>query len=77
LVNPLLACGLPESKAANYRAKSARFDRMFAPERYAELRRDFFRIHFQYLMATDRPVDNDYFRLTAGPLPLSAGPGGG
>ena len=43
---------------------------MFEPARYAEVRRDFFRIHFQYLMATERPVDNDYFSLTAGPRPL-------
>jgi len=43
---------------------------MFKPENYAKVRRDYFRIHFQYLMSTWQPVENDYFLLTAGPRPL-------
>jgi hypothetical protein len=34
------------------------------------LRRRYFRLHFQYLCAFDRPGDYDYFRITAGPLTL-------
>lgn len=54
----------------SYRPRSARFDKMFAPADYAMLKRDPFRMHFQYLMASDVPVDNDFFTLTAGPWPL-------
>jgi hypothetical protein len=53
-----------------YRLRSARFDKMFAPADYAVLKRDPFRMHFQYLMASDVPADNDFFTLTAGPWPL-------
>ncbi len=53
-----------------YRPRSARFDKMFTPDAYAVLKRDPFRMHFQYLMASDVPVDNDFFTLTAGPWPL-------
>ena len=70
LVDPFTACGLPASARPGYRLKSARFDKMFAPADYAQLQRDAFRIHFQYLMSTRLPVDNDFFSLTAGPRPL-------
>lgn len=49
---------------------SAAFSRTLSPERLAELRRRFFRLHFQYLCAFDRPGDYDYFQITAGPLSL-------
>jgi hypothetical protein len=51
---------------------SARFAQMFTPARYEQLRRDKYRCHFQYLMATERPVDYDYFAITAGPTRLAA-----
>ena len=50
---------------------SAAFSRTLSPERWAQLRRRFFRLHFQYLCAFDRPGDYDYFRITAGPLTLA------
>jgi hypothetical protein len=34
------------------------------------LKRRFFRLHFQYICAFDRPADYDYFQITAGPLTL-------
>ncbi|MEM9349534.1 MAG: hypothetical protein AAGA47_04685, partial [Pseudomonadota bacterium] len=37
-----------------------------------ELKRRYFRLHFQYLCAFDRPKDYDYFQITAGPLTLGA-----
>jgi hypothetical protein len=70
LVNPFAACGLAGPTRSNFRIKSARFDKMFDPAEFALLRKDYFRIHFQYLMATRHQVDNDYFHLTAGPHPL-------
>ena len=50
---------------------SAAFTRTLSPERWRALRWRFFRLHFQYLCAFDRPGDYDYFRLTAGPLSLA------
>jgi len=50
---------------------SAAFTRTLSPERWRELRRRFFRLHFQYLCAFDRPGDYDYFRITAGPMTLA------
>ncbi|WP_170324837.1 hypothetical protein [Ruegeria arenilitoris] len=49
---------------------SAAFTQTLSPERWQELRWRFFRLHFQYLCAFDRPKDYDYFRITAGPLTL-------
>lgn len=49
---------------------SAAFTQTLSPERWAELRWRFFRLHFQYLCAFDRPGDYDYFQITAGPQTL-------
>ncbi len=50
---------------------SAAFTQTLSPARWKELRWRFFRLHFQYLCAFDRPTDYDYFQITAGPLTLS------
>lgn len=70
LVNPFTALGLTAPTRRSYKIKSARFDKMFDASEYRKIRYDFFRIHFQYLVATARAVENDYFTLTAGPHPL-------
>ena len=51
---------------------SAAFTQTLSPARWKALRWRFFRLHFQYLCAFDRPGDYDYFRITAGPLTLGA-----
>ncbi|MDP4031476.1 MAG: hypothetical protein Q8P60_01245 [Pseudorhodobacter sp.] len=51
---------------------SAAFTQTLSPERWQVLKRQFFRLHFQYLCAFDRPGDYDYFRITAGPVTLAA-----
>ncbi|MGL4281098.1 MAG: hypothetical protein ACRCS0_12075 [Albidovulum sp.] len=50
---------------------SAAFTQTLSPARWRKLRWRFFRLHFQYLCAFDRPGDYDYFRITAGPLTLA------
>ncbi len=50
---------------------SAAFTHTLSPERWKELRWQFFRLHFQYLCAFDRPGDYDYFQITAGTLTLA------
>ena len=49
---------------------SAAFTQTLSPKRWRELRWRFFRLHFQYLCAFDRPGDYDYFQITAGPQTL-------
>jgi hypothetical protein len=50
---------------------SAAFTQTLSPERWKALRWRFFRLHFQYLCAFDRPADYDYFRITGGPVTLA------
>ena len=49
---------------------SAAFTQTLTPETWKLLRWRFFRLHFQYLCAFDRPGDYDYFQITAGPYSL-------
>jgi len=51
---------------------SAAFTQTLSAARWKELRWRFFRLHFQYLCAFDRPGDYDYFLITAGPFTLGA-----
>ena len=50
---------------------SAAFTQTLSEQRWKELKRRYFRLHFQYLCAFDRPGDYDYFQITAGPQSLS------
>ena len=66
LVDPFRMCGLAAPTRAGYRIKSSRFDKMFTRQEYLPIRKDAFRIHFQYLMASGLRVENDFFTVTAG-----------
>jgi hypothetical protein len=68
LVDPLASCGINESARFPDRPKllSPRFAEMFNPADYQAIRRDKFRTHFQYLMATGQRTSYDYFAITAG-----------
>ena len=50
---------------------SAAFTQSLSAEKQKALRWRFFRLHFQYLCAFDRPKDYDYFQITAGALSLA------
>jgi hypothetical protein len=50
---------------------SAAFSQTLTEEAQEKMRWRFFRRHFQYLCAFDRPKDYDYFQITAGPLTLA------
>ncbi|MDX8353513.1 hypothetical protein [Cognatiyoonia sp. IB215182] len=50
---------------------SAAFTQSLQPQTWRKLRWRFFRLHFQYLCAFDRPKDYDYFQITAGPTTLA------
>ncbi len=51
---------------------SAAFTQTLTPERWTELRWKFFRLHFQYMCAFDRPGVYDYFKITAGSQTLQS-----
>ena len=71
LCDPVAVSGVaPEGKRWPL-VLSAAFTRTLSFERWRALRWRFFRLHFQYMCAFDRPGDYDYFRVTAGPLTLA------
>lgn len=48
-----------------------RFKDMLSPTDYRRLRWKFFRVHFQYIMAGDRPSPYDYILLIGGPVAVA------
>jgi hypothetical protein len=49
-----------------------RFRDMLSLELYKRIRFDFFRLHYQFIMANDQRAPYDYFMLVAGPVPVVA-----
>lgn len=75
LCDPVAVTGVaPEDKRWPL-VVSAAFSQTLSPEKQAELKRRYFRLHFQYLCAFDAlsggPNDYDYFQITAGPQLLA------
>lgn len=48
-----------------------RFREIIKPEHYNVFRWKFFRVHFQFVMANERPHAYDFFMIVCGPIPLS------
>lgn len=55
-----------EDITANVKLISPRFHTMFSPKRYKRFKLNKFMVHFQYLMASDKLTEYDYFDLTSG-----------
>jgi len=49
-----------------------RFREIIKPEHYNLFRWKFFRVHFQFVMANERPHAYDFFMIVCGPIPLSS-----
>jgi hypothetical protein len=47
-----------------------RFREIIKPEHYKRFRWQFFRVHFQFVMANERPNAYDFFMIVCGPIPL-------
>ena len=47
-----------------------RFREIVRPEHYNRFRWKFFRVHFQFVMANERPHAYDFFMIVCGPVPL-------
>ncbi len=71
LCDPVAVSGVAAPEKRWPLVLSAAFTQTLSPQRWAELRWRFFRLHFQYLCAFDRPGEYDYFRITAGPVTLA------
>jgi pimeloyl-ACP methyl ester carboxylesterase len=56
----------------NPRIVPVRFRDVIKPEHYNLFRWKFFRVHFQFVMANERPHAYDFFMIVCGPIPLSA-----
>jgi hypothetical protein len=56
----------------NPRIVSVRFRDIIRPEHYNVFRWKFFRVHFQFVMANERPHAYDFFMIVCGPIPLGA-----
>ncbi|MGD0026902.1 MAG: hypothetical protein ABSC37_20160, partial [Xanthobacteraceae bacterium] len=50
------------------------FKEMISPEDYGRFRWNHFRVHFQYIMAGDRPAPYDYILLVGGPVAIAEWP---
>lgn len=71
LCDPVAVTGVAPSDQTWPLVVSAAFTQTLSPETWGKLRRRYFRLHFQYLCAFDRPGDYDYFQITAGPVTLA------
>ena len=72
LCDPVAVTGVATGRQRWPLVISAAFSETLSPAEWRRLRWRFFRLHFQYLCAFDRPRDYDYFRITAGPRTLAA-----
>src|SRR6056297_491200 len=66
LCDPVSVTGVAPAEKRWPLVISAAFTQTLSPARWRALRWRFFRLHFQYLCAFDRPGDYDYFAITAG-----------
>lgn len=73
LTDPVSVSGVSPGKEQQWPLIiSAAFSQTLNTETLAKLKRRYFRLHFQYLCAFDKPGDYDYFAITAGPMTLGA-----
>jgi hypothetical protein len=69
--DPIAGHGIEVGAARrNPRIVSVRFREIISPEHYNVFRRQFFRVHFQFVMANERPHAYDFFMIVCGPVPL-------
>jgi pimeloyl-ACP methyl ester carboxylesterase len=69
--DPIRDVGLNVDKQCNPMIWRFSMKDLVSPERYQRLRWNFFRMHFQFIMANDRPVWYDYFMMVCGPMSLA------
>ena len=70
--NPVAEMGL-ESKAGRAFpiVRTVKMRDMLQPDTYARIKRNFFRVHYQYVFANTKPYWYDFFQICCGPIYLS------
>jgi pimeloyl-ACP methyl ester carboxylesterase len=73
LHDPVESAGIAHPEGAEPKPKllSAKLFDLYSPETFQAVRRNWYKVHFQYLMAGERLSEYDYFAITAGPLTLA------
>ena len=70
--DPIAGHGIDVGAARrNPKIVAVRFRDIIKPEHYERFRWQFFRVHFQFVMANERPNAYDFFMIVCGPVPLS------
>jgi len=70
--DPLAAHGIDAGPARrNPAIVPVRFREIILPEHYNSFRWQFFRVHFQFVMANEVPHAYDFFMIVCGPVPLA------
>jgi hypothetical protein len=67
----MLPLAVAEEACTNPVIRSARFKEITSEATYAALLRSLFRLHFQFMMANDRPGEYDFVMTMLGPMRLS------
>ncbi|CAN5218073.1 hypothetical protein BH10PSE7_BH10PSE7_04560 [soil metagenome] len=72
MCDPLVLAGLADPSRHGERPKllSTRLFDLLTPQTFKKIRRNWYKVHFQYLMAGERPADYDFFAISAGPRTL-------
>ena len=71
--DPITSHGIDVGDARrNPKIVPVRFRDIIRPEHYEKFRWQFFRVHFQFVMANELPNAYDFFMIVCGPVPLSA-----
>lgn len=75
--DPVAALDIPlRGPRHNPTVIAVRFADCLEPSTYLRFRNNFFRMHFQFIMANDRRAPYDYFLYLLGPAPLADWPAG-
>ena len=69
-LHPLLGLGLGEPEGRPHR-RSPRYSELLTPSSFEKLKKTPLAYHFQYIMASEKAAEYDFFRLTAGPEPIT------
>jgi len=72
-LDPVEGIGVPVGRErCNPMLWKVRYRDMLSPELYRRIHLNFFRLHYQFIMANDRRAPYDYFMLVCGPVPVAA-----
>jgi hypothetical protein len=68
--DPIASHGIEVASRRNPTIVAVRFRDIVKAEHYNSFRWKFFRVHFQFVMANERPHAYDFFMIVCGPVPL-------